>query len=562
MTDTHVAGRGPERDQRAIHPIGALVVLSLGLFMTLLDLTIVNVAIPRISQGLGAGLDEILWVLNAYSLVYAVLLITSGRLGDIVGPRRLFMLGTAVFTVASLVSALAASPAQLIFSRALQGLGAAILAPQGLPILLSIFPPQRRAAVFAIFGVLAGLAVLAGPTLGGYLVTHFGWQSIFYVNLPVGLLVIIAAFLLVPDIRPGRRHRLDFTGVGLATLGLLGIVYGLIEGQRYSWGNITGFISIPLVIAAGVLVMAAFLFYQSRRQDGEPLLPFAIFGNRNFTVMTLVLSAMGFTIVAFYLPLTIYLQSVLGLSAIDAGLTIAAQPLAMILLSGVSNGVLTKISGKYLLIGGLIALAAGNGYIAFAVQANSGRWTFLPGLIIAGAGMAFIWGPVFSLATRDLHPQHAGVASGVLNTIQELGAVLAGAVVGAVLQTQLANNLRTEAVARAAALPAQAREPFVSGFSSAGSAGLQVGAGQSGVPASALANVPAAVAAQIQQAAHDVFTNAFVNAMRPTLFIGVAVVLAAAVAALFTQVRPAAGSPVESQRDDTDRLVDAPMALA
>ncbi len=530
--------------QRPVRPIAALVVLSLGLFMTLLDLTIVNVAIPRISDSLGAGLDNILWVLNAYSLVYAVLLITSGRLGDIVGPRRLFTVGTALFTVASLLSALATSPVQLIFSRALQGLGAAILAPQGLPILLTIFAVEKRGAVFAIFGVLAGLAVLAGPTLGGFLVTHFGWPSIFYVNLPVGVLVIAAALVYVPDIRPGRRHRLDFVGVALATAGLLGVVYGLIEGQRYQWGTITGFISIPLVIAAGVVVLAVFFVQQTRRQGREPLLPYAVFRDRNFAVMTFVLSAMGFSILSFYLPLTIYLQSVLGLSAIDAGLTIAAQPVTMIVLSGVSNGLMTKVNAKYLLIPGLAALAAGTGFIALAVHADSGRWTFLPGLILAGAGMAFIWGPVYALATRDLLPEHGGVASGVLNTIQELGAVIAGAVVGAVLQTQLASNLRGEAVARSAALPAQARAPFVDGFSHASSSGLAVGATQSAVPPGALSHVPTAVAAQVQQVGHDVFTNAFVNAMRPTLIIGVGVVLAAAAAAVLARAR--AAQPAES----------------
>ncbi len=545
MTDTETRIK-----QRPVRPIAALVVLSLGLFMTLLDLTIVNVAIPRISDGIGAGLDSILWVLNAYSLVYAVLLITSGRLGDIVGPRRLFMLGTGIFTVASLVSALATSPAQLIFSRALQGLGAAILAPQGLPILLSIFPPQRRAAVFAIFGVLAGLAVLAGPTLGGFLVTHLGWPSIFYVNLPVGVVVILAALVFVPDIRPGRRHRLDFTGVGLATCGLLGVVYGLIEGQRYQWGTITGFISIPLVIGAGVIVLAVFFVHQARRQDREPLLPFSVFSDRNFAVMTFVLCAMGFSILSFYLPLTIYLQSVLGLSAVDAGLTIAAQPLAMILFSGVSNGLMTRVNPKYLLIPGLVGLAAGTGFIAVAVHANSGRWSFLPGLILAGAGMAFIWGPVFALATRDLHPRHAGVASGVLNTIQELGAVIAGAVVGAVLQTQLAGNLRSQAISRAGVLPAPARGPFVDGFSHAASSGLAVGAGQSGTTPAALAHVPAAVAAQVLQVGHDVFTNAFVDAMRPTLFIGVVVVLGAAAASLLTRVRRGPGATAWTSADE------------
>jgi EmrB/QacA subfamily drug resistance transporter len=544
--------------QRPVRPIAALIVLSLGLFMTLLDLTIVNVAIPRISDGLGAGLDEILWVLNAYSLVYAVLLITSGRLGDIAGPRRLFMIGTGVFTVASLISALASSPAQLIFSRALQGLGAAILAPQGLPILLSIFPREKRGAVFAIFGVLAGLAVLAGPTLGGFLVTHFGWPSIFYVNLPVGVLVIAAALRYVPDIRPGRRHRLDLVGVGLATAGLLGVVYGLIEGQRYQWGTITGFISIPLVIGAGVAVLAVFLVHQARRQDREPLLPFVVFRDRNFAVMTFVLSAMGFSIISFYLPLTIYLQSVLGLSAVDAGLTIAAQPVAMILFSGVSNGLMTKVSPKYLLIPGLAGLAAGTGFIAIAVHANSGRWTFLPGLILAGGGMAFIWGPVYALATRDLKPVHAGVASGVLNTIQELGAVLAGAVVGAVLQTQLANNLRAEAITRSSVLPAQARTPFVDGFSHAGSSGLAVGAGQSGANLTSVSHLPAPIAAQVQQIAHDVFTNAFVNAMRPTLMIGVALVIFAAVASLLSRAKSDAG--LAEVTEPAEHLVEAQRA--
>ncbi len=532
-----MAATGTHTGTRPVRPIAALIVLSLGLFMTLLDLTIVNVAIPRISDGLGAGLDEILWVLNAYSLVYAVLLITSGRLGDIVGPRRLFVIGTGIFTIASLISALAASPAQLIFSRALQGFGAAILAPQGLPILLTVFPRERRAAVFAIFGVLAGLAVLAGPTLGGFLVTHFGWPSIFYVNLPVGVITILAALAFVPDIRPGTRHRLDVVGVGLATAGLLGVVYGLIEGQRYQWGTITGFISIPLVIAAGAAVLVVFFVHQARRQDREPLLPFAVFHDRNFAVMTLVLCAMGFSILSFYLPLTIYLQSVLGLSAVDAGLTIAAQPLTMIVLSGVSNGLMAKVSAKYLLIPGLVTLGAGTGFIAFAVHANSGRWSFLPGLILAGAGMAFIWGPVYALATRDLRPEHGGVASGVLNTIQEFGAVTAGAVVGAVLQTQLASNLRSQAVAQAVALPEQARAPFVDGFSHAASSGLAVGSAQSSVPPSALAHVPATVALQIQQVGHDVFASAFVDAMRPTLFIGMAVVLTAAAATLFSRAR-------------------------
>ncbi|TMF49001.1 MAG: MFS transporter, partial [Chloroflexi bacterium] len=227
------------------HPMAALGVLVLGLFMTLLDLTIVNIAIPSILDGLHASLDQVLWVLNAYSLLYAVLLITSARLGDVYGPRNLFAIGVVIFTVASAFSGLAQNPTELILSRALQGLGAAVLAPQGLPMMMSLFPVEKRGGVFAIYGVIAGLAVVAGPTVGGFLVTHFGWRSIFTVNIPIGVITFALALLLIPDLRPGRKHRLDLLGVGLASAGLLGVIFGLIEGQRYDWGVVTGFITIP-----------------------------------------------------------------------------------------------------------------------------------------------------------------------------------------------------------------------------------------------------------------------------------------------------------------------------
>ena len=509
------------------HPMAALAVLALGLFMTLLDLTIVNIAIPSILDGLHASLDQVLWVLNAYSLLYAVLLITSARLGDIFGPRNLFAIGIVIFTVASALSGLAQDPTQLIAARALQGLGAAVLAPQGLPMMLSLFPADRRGGVFAIYGIMAGLAVIAGPTVGGFLVTHFGWRSIFTVNIPIGVIIFTLALLIIPDLRPGRRHRLDLLGVGLATAGLLGVIYGLIEGQRYDWGLVTGFVTIPMIIGAGVLLLAAFLFYQARIQGGEPLLPFAVFKDRNFTLMTLVMAAMGFAILALYLPLTIYYQSVLGLSAIDAGLTIAIQPLAMIVSSGVASSLAQKINGKYLLIPGLLALAVGSGYIDWAAQANSGRWDFTPGLILSGLGMGFIWTPVFSIATRDLPAHLGGVASGIINTIQELGGVFASAVVGAFLQNRLAVALHDRAVTASGQLPVQFRLQFVDGFSNASHSGFEVGAGQSGTSLS--------LPAQVQAIAHWVFTHAFVDAMHPTLALPIAVLVIAAACAIFVR---------------------------
>ena len=507
------------------HPMAALAVLVLGLFMTLLDLTIVNIAIPSILDGLHASLDQVLWVLNAYSLFYAVLLITSARLGDIYGPRNMFAAGVVIFTIASGFSALAQDPTQLILSRGMQGLGAAVLAPQGLPLMVALFPADRRGGVFAIYGTVSGLAVIAGPTVGGFLVSHFGWRSIFTVNLPIGVITFALALLLVPDLRPGRKHRLDLPGVALATAGLLGVIFGLIEGQRYDWGVVRGFVTIPEVIGAGVVMLALFFYYQARRQGSEPLLPFAVFKDRNFAVATVVIAAMGFAILGLYLPLTIYLQSVLGLSAIDAGLTIAVQPLVTMFASVAAAGLSQRMNGKYLLIPGLVALAAGSAYIDWAADAGSARWDFLPGLIVSGLGMGFIWMPLFSIGTRDLPAHLAGVASGVFNTIQELGGVLASAVVGAFLQNRLALSLHDHAVTASAQLPAPYRAPFVDAFSNAARSGFEVGAGQSG------ANVQ--LPAQVAALAHSVFTHAFVDAMHPTLVLPIAVLVTAAIAATF-----------------------------
>src|SRR5690348_507427 len=223
--------------------------------MTLLDLTIVNIAIPNLITKLHASLDGVLWVINAYALVLAVLLITAGRLGDLFGQRRLFVVGVVTFTVASAACGLSPSVGWLIGFRAAQGIGAALLLPQTLAILTTVFPPERRGAAFGIWGGVAGVATIAGPTLGGLLVSAFDWRYIFFINLPIGVAVIVMAVFLIPDVKVGARHRLDIAGVLLATAGLLAICYGLVEGQKYSWGHIASFISIPLVIGVGVLLV-------------------------------------------------------------------------------------------------------------------------------------------------------------------------------------------------------------------------------------------------------------------------------------------------------------------
>jgi EmrB/QacA subfamily drug resistance transporter len=520
------------KDAPQKNPWLVLMVFSLGLFMTLLDLTIVNIAIPSIVDDLKAPLDGILWMLNAYSLVYAVLLITSARLGDMFGPRALFVTGVATFTVASGLSGLAQDPTQLILARAAQGLGAAMIAPQGLPMITSLFAPEKRAGVFAVFGILAGLAVVLGPTLGGLIVTNLGWRWIFYVNIPVGVALIVAAFTLVPDLRLGKSHRLDLPGVSLASAGLLLVVYGLIEGQRFDWGTVTGFITIPEIIAAGVVLLVAFVFYERGVQDREPLLPFAVFENRNFTLMVFVLMAMGFAILGVFLPLTIYFQSVLGFDAFTAGLTIAPMPLAMMIGSGFVASQVQKIGPKPFLFVGLTLFTIALGYIAWTVSADGGRWALFPGLILMGIGLSGVWTPLYDLATRDLKPELAGTASGVLNTMQELGTVVASATIGAVLQNQLATSLRSEAVTYSGQLPAPYQQPFVNGFADAAKQGLEVGAGQNGAALQLPPGIPQQVADQLAQLGHAVFTHAFVDAMRPSMALPIGIVIIAAMLSL------------------------------
>jgi EmrB/QacA subfamily drug resistance transporter len=514
------------------NPWLVLMVFSLGLFMTLLDLTIVNIAIPSIVDDLKAPLDGILWMLNAYSLVYAVLLITSARLGDMFGPRALFVAGVGTFTVASALSGLAQDPTQLILARAAQGLGAALIAPQGLPMITSLFAPEKRGGVFAIFGILAGLAVVLGPTLGGLIVSNWGWRWIFYVNIPIGVALVVAAFVFVPDLRLGKSHRLDIPGVALASSGLLLVVYGLIEGQRFEWGTVTGFITIPEIILAGIVLLAAFMFYERGVQDREPLLPFAVFRNRNFTLMVIVLMAMGFAMLGVFLPLTIYFQSVLGYDALTAGLTIAPMPLAMMFASGFVATQVQKIGPKPFLFAGLTLFTVALGFIAWTVSADGSRWALLPGFILMGIGMSGVWTPVYDLATRDLKPELAGTASGVLNTMQELGTVIASAAIGAVLQNQLATSLRSEAVAYSAQLPAPFQQPFVNGFADAAKQGLEVGASQNGAALQLPPGIPQQIVDQLAQLGHAVFTHAFVDAMRPSMALPIGIVIVAALVSL------------------------------
>jgi EmrB/QacA subfamily drug resistance transporter len=524
------------------NPWLVLLVVSLGFFMTLLDLTIVNIAIPNMITKLHASLDDVLWVINAYALVLAVLVITAGRLGDLLGPRTLFVVGVAVFTLASAACGLSPSPGWLIGFRAIQGLGAAMLMPQTLMIITNTFPPERRGAAFGVWGAVAGVATVAGPTLGGLLVTAFDWRYIFFVNLPIGVIVIALTFVIIPDVRLGRRHRIDVTGVLLASVALLAICYGLVEGQKYNWGTITSFISIPLILGAGVVLLAVFLLHQKLTQNREPLVPFAVFRDRNFSVMNWVSGVLAVGMMGIFLPFTIYLQSDLAFSALKAGLAMAPASLLAMVVAPVAGRMTDKIGGKYILMSGLSLFGGGMGWLALIATPSSSWESFLPPLIVAGLGMGCVFAPLVTVAMRNIQPQMAGAASGVLNTVRQVGLVIGTAAVGALLQNRLVSTMTSQAQARAAALPPGIRHRFIAEIRNSANNGIQVGAGQNG-GISGQAGLPARLAAEVARVGHDVFTSGFVEAMRSTMLLPVILLAVGAVSCLALRERKPAATP-------------------
>ena len=521
------------------NPWVILIVVSLGFFMTLLDLTIVNIAIPNMISRLHASLDDILWVINAYALVLAVLLITAGRLGDLLGQRRVFFAGIALFTVASAACGFAPSPGWLIGFRAVQGLGAALLMPQTLAILTMVFPAERRGAAFGVWGAVAGVATIAGPTLGGLLVTAFDWRYIFFINLPIGVVVLVLTPFLIPDLRTDRKHSFDIGGVLLASLALLAICYALVEGQKYDWGTITSFISIPLLFVVGVVLLVAFLWLQARRQEGEPLVPFVLFKDRNYSLMNIVAGFIAIGMLGIFLPFSIYLQSVLGFSALKAGLTMAPASLVAMFVAPVAGRMSDRIGGKYILMAGLLLFAGGMGSIALIAQANSAWYDFLLPQLIAGIGIGCTFAPMTTVALRNVNPMMAGAASGVFNTSRQVGTVIGTAGVGALLQNRLIAGFTSQVQQRAGNLPLHAREQLVAGFQSAAKGGLEVGSG-----------------ARTTGLGGQIFTHGFVDAMRPTILVPILFLIAGAASCVFIKRQPASASA------DAATAVSEPTATA
>jgi len=451
----------PQRTQNPWHALWAMMV---GFFMILLDATIVAVANPEILEHLDTDYDGVLWVTSAYLLAYAVPLLLAGRLGDRFGPKNLYLVGLAVFTAASLWCGLAGSIEWLITARVVQGIGAALMTPQTLSTITRIFPPERRGVALSVWGATAGVATLVGPLAGGFLVDGLGWQWIFIVNVPIGVIGLALAFWFVPVLST-ERHRFDLLGVLLSGVGMFLIVFGLQEGESHDWAW-----WIWAMVAAGLAFMAGFVYWQSVNRD-EPLIPLKIFRDNDFSLSNLGIAVIGFGVTAMIVPVMFYAQAVRGLSPTGAALLVA--PMA------VASGVLAPFVGKIVdrthprpIVGfGFSAVAIALTWLSIELTPTTPTWRVVLPLIVVGVGMAFIWSPLAATATRNLPAQLAGAGSGVYNTTRQVGSVLGSAGIAAFMTSRLSAELpgmklggdTTEGTV--AELPAFLKAPFSAALS-------------------------------------------------------------------------------------------------
>ncbi|MGW5410079.1 MFS transporter [Actinomadura geliboluensis] len=454
-----------------------LGVLCLSLFVVVVDNTILNVAIPSLLRELDATTADVQWVIDAYSLVFAGLLITAGSLGDRHGRRRAMLLGFALFGAGSLLAAFAASPAQLVAMRGLMGAGGALLMPGTLSIMAQVFGPDERAKAFAIWGATSMVGLAAGPTLGGFLLEHFWWGSVFLVNVPVTVVAVAGLLLLVPESR-GPRRRLDVPGAVLSTAGMAALVWAIISGPAHGW---TGARTVG-GLAAGIAALALFVLWQHR--NPEPMLDLRLLRDRNFAGAATMIALFGFALAGMLFALTQLLQFVLGYGPLKAGLALLPVAVAAAVGNGVGASLESRFGARPALVAGFAAVAAGFGALGLT-SADGGYAALAAGLTVLGLGAGLGTPPAYSTLMAAVPPEEAGVGSAVNDAGQELGSALGVAVLGSVVSAAYAAAL-PDTAARAArhslgealalgdpALAAAARDAFahavsVASFAAAG----------------------------------------------------------------------------------------------
>ena len=402
-----------------------LAIVSIGLFMVVLDNLVVSVALPSIHRDLGASIQSLEWTVSAYTLSYAVLLLTGSALGDRLGRKRMFMTGIALFTVSSAAAALAPSIGLLILARATQGAGAAIATPLTLTLLADAFPPDRRGLAIGVWSGVSGIAVALGPLVGGAMVQAASWHWIFWINVPIGAaLVPLAARRLTESHGPSKA--LDVTGLALVSSGLFGIVFGLIRSQSLGWGATEVIVSL----AAGVVLLVAFIL--AERRAAAPMLPIAFFARRAFAVTNVVSLAMYFGMFGSIFFLSQFLQNVLGNSPLQAGIRLLVWTGSTMIVSPLAGFFSERYGSRLFMATGLGLQAVALAWLASVASVGTSYVSMLTPFVLGGAGMAMVFAPSANAVLSSVRTDQAGQASGATNTIRELGGVLGVAVLATV----------------------------------------------------------------------------------------------------------------------------------
>ncbi|HEV3034126.1 MAG TPA: MFS transporter [Solirubrobacteraceae bacterium] len=407
------------------HSGWTLAIVSIGLFMVVLDNLVVNVALPSIHRDLGGSIQALEWTVSAYVLAYAVLLLTGSALGDRYGRKRMFIAGIALFTLSSAAAALAPSTALLIAARASQGVGAAVVTPLTLTLLADAFPPERRGVALGIWSGISGIAVALGPLVGGAVIQAGSWHWIFWINVPIGVVLVGLAALRLAESH-GASTQLDLPGLALASSGLFGLVFGLVRSQSVGWSSP----EVVIALAAGALALAAFIIYELRA--AEPMLPLGFFADRGFAVTNVVSMAMYFGMFGSIFFLSQFLQNVLHNTPLHAGEKLLIWTGATMIVSPLAGIFSERYGSRLFMVAGLGLQALALGWLASLAAVNQSYASMIAPFILAGAGMALVFAPAANAVLASVRTDQAGQASGATNAIRELGGVLGIAVLATV----------------------------------------------------------------------------------------------------------------------------------
>jgi EmrB/QacA subfamily drug resistance transporter len=418
-----------------------LAAVSVGLFMIMLDNTVVNVALPSIQRDLDADLSELQWIVTGYALTFAALMLVGGKVADAYGRRLIFVIGIAVFTIASLLCGLASSGEMLIAARVLQGAGAALMNPATLSIIAATFPPRQRGTAIGIWAGVSALALAIGPLVGGLITEHLDWSWIFFVNVPIGILGIVASYLFIDESRDETHVRLDLPGLATSAVGLFALTYGLIEANTYGWSSTR---IVGSFVLAGVSLFAFVLLERSQR---DPMLPLELFRSGTYTGANLVVLLVALAMFGVFFFLSLYMQNILGYSAVQAGAAFLPMTILIILVAPVAGKTSDRIGSRGLMTAGMVCIAVQ--LIMFSrLSADASFWDLFPALIIGGVGMSLTMTPSAAAATRSVPVEKAGVGSAVLNSARQVGGTMGIAIMGAIMASEAGGERTVEAFMR------------------------------------------------------------------------------------------------------------------